>query len=403
MRFRSQEASDFKPNVWTGQKTNESFTAFKMELQSWAGALHDHMLKVMELVETKEGRMTEADVRNAGMSQDTISDLKEMDQWLYQLFVACTKGEAQNCVSNTEGSGFKAWKQTVSHFDPRTGADRSAPGESEWDNANEAEDTAGFKNHDASLRTGSVFEINYAKRVDEDAKILALKSIMPETLFGEASVFRGRSFSTYAELRASIIRYLDDKVPVSMMTKSSSSSVTTSFVQNLIEGERENEEEDKDSITQEKIICHVPAVQEGQRQRQEQGQKAKESAGTLAMVITTAEIDRTTSKKATKTKVQAKDGTQEKATGTVPKAKGKSGNRMEMELNVGQVWKQVDPIRRCIMEMDDNQPCWRNACSEAGRSARVEKGSLQELSEEAETRSLYSSAQQVPDAWYIGM
>ena len=61
------------------------------------------------------------------------------------------------------------------------------------------------------------FEIKYAKRVDKDAKILALKSIMPETLFGEAGVFRGRSFSTYAELRTYIIRYLDDKVPVSMM------------------------------------------------------------------------------------------------------------------------------------------------------------------------------------------
>ena len=64
------------------------------------------------------------------------------------------------------------------------------------------------------------FEMRYAKRVDEDAKILAVKSIMPETLFGEAGVFRGRSFST----NASIIRYLDNKVPVSTMTKSSSSS-----------------------------------------------------------------------------------------------------------------------------------------------------------------------------------
>ena len=30
------------------------------------------------------------------------------------------------------------------------------------------------------------FEMKYAKKVDEDAKILALKSIMPETLFGGA-------------------------------------------------------------------------------------------------------------------------------------------------------------------------------------------------------------------------
>ena len=57
-------------------------------------------------------------------------------------------------------------------------------------------------------------------KVDEDAQILALKSIMPETLFGEAGVFRGRSFSAYAEFRTAIIRYLDDNVPVSMMTTS---------------------------------------------------------------------------------------------------------------------------------------------------------------------------------------
>ena len=38
-RFRSKEASDSKPNVWTGEKTKESFTAFKMELPNWVGAL----------------------------------------------------------------------------------------------------------------------------------------------------------------------------------------------------------------------------------------------------------------------------------------------------------------------------------------------------------------------------
>ena len=106
------------------------------------------------------------------------------------------------------------------------------------------------------------FEIKYAKRVDEDVKILALKSIMPETLFDEAGVFRGRSFSTYAELRTSIIRYVDDKVPVSMMTKSSSSSVTTSFVQNLIEGERKRRGGQRQHHAR-RIICHGSAVQEG--------------------------------------------------------------------------------------------------------------------------------------------
>ena len=59
--------------------------------------------------------------------------------------------------------------------------------------------------------------MKYAKKVDEDAKILALKSIMPETLLGEASVFSGKSFNLNADTRTAIINYLDDKVPVSMM------------------------------------------------------------------------------------------------------------------------------------------------------------------------------------------
>ena len=82
-----------------------------MELQSWVGALRGHMLKVMELVESKVSRITEADVRNAGMSQDATGDLKDMDRMLYQLLVACTKGEAKNDVCNTEWSDFMAERQ----------------------------------------------------------------------------------------------------------------------------------------------------------------------------------------------------------------------------------------------------------------------------------------------------
>ena len=60
------------------------------------------------------------------------------------------------------------------------------------------------------------FEMEYAKKVDEDAKILALMFTMPETLLGEARVFRGKSFNLNADMRKAIINYLDDKVPVSM-------------------------------------------------------------------------------------------------------------------------------------------------------------------------------------------
>ena len=59
--------------------------------------------------------------------------------------------------------------------------------------------------------------MKYAKKVEEDEKILALKLIMPDALFGETGVFRGRSFNLYAVVRTAIINFFDDKVPASMM------------------------------------------------------------------------------------------------------------------------------------------------------------------------------------------
>ena len=47
-----------------------------------------------------------------------------MDRRLYQVLISCAT-EAKHDVCNPERSGFKAWKQMVSHFDPRTGADMS--------------------------------------------------------------------------------------------------------------------------------------------------------------------------------------------------------------------------------------------------------------------------------------
>ena len=78
----------------------------------------------------------------------------------------------------------------VSHFDPRTGADRSVA----YSRVTHPVSPSGItptrpKTLQASRTTMQAldqevaeFEIKYAKRVDEDAKILALKSIMPETL-----------------------------------------------------------------------------------------------------------------------------------------------------------------------------------------------------------------------------
>ena len=115
-RFQVQGGERHHPNEWSGEDTNEPFTAFRMELQSWVGAWHDHMLNAVELAEPKEVRITEADDRNVGMSQDTIGDLKRWTSMLCQFLVACTKGKAKNYVCNTEVTDgqrflFQTWRR----------------------------------------------------------------------------------------------------------------------------------------------------------------------------------------------------------------------------------------------------------------------------------------------------
>ena len=63
-RFRGKGVTEYKPHVWSGERSSESFTAFKMELQNWDGYLNDDMMKAMEVAEADEGRLLELDVRN---------------------------------------------------------------------------------------------------------------------------------------------------------------------------------------------------------------------------------------------------------------------------------------------------------------------------------------------------
>ena len=75
-RLKGKEGTEYKHMTWSGEKGNESFTAFRMELQNWVGSLHDNMMKVMDFAEAKEGRLMQLDIRSAGMSQETVADFE---------------------------------------------------------------------------------------------------------------------------------------------------------------------------------------------------------------------------------------------------------------------------------------------------------------------------------------
>ena len=175
--IRGKEANGFKPNVYRGEKDGETLTAFRMELQNWAGAMHDSMLQVLETAEAEQGRIDEANVRKGGLNQETVDDFKEMDRRMYQLLFVCRKGTAKNYVCVPGRSGFKAWKQMASHFDPRIGADRSVL----YSSLTHRVGMRGLtSSRPRTLEGGKSTLQAWAKRTDEDATILALKSTMLE-------------------------------------------------------------------------------------------------------------------------------------------------------------------------------------------------------------------------------
>ena len=126
-KFRYKEASPLVPSVWKGDKHAEPFSTLAMELRVWAGALHDDLNTLIDMAEREEKYLT----KEIASDQDILDDLAiqedfdQLDRHLWQTLQRAVKGHAKGFVDNPERSGFKAWKQLVQHFDPRTGADRS--------------------------------------------------------------------------------------------------------------------------------------------------------------------------------------------------------------------------------------------------------------------------------------
>ena len=167
-------------------------------------------------------------------------------------------------------------KQMVRHFDPRTGADRSVaharvpfPVRQSGVTSPRPKTLRSARNIMQTWEPGAA-ELKCAKKVDVDAMMLALKSIMPETSFREAGVCKRRSFNFCADLRTAVLGFLDDKVPVSIMKQGPPMS-TTNMVQTMRsrdEGEQGEDEEMKNEVTQDEIWSKY--------------------AGTVVKVITTA-------------------------------------------------------------------------------------------------------------------
>ena len=111
-----------------------------------------------------------------------------MDRRLCQLLVACTKGgleELRVQFGKVWVQGTGANGQSIRPKDRRRqirgDVEGGAPSEHEWGRINKPGDVAEREEHHADVeQEAAEFETKYAWRIEEDAKILALRSIMLE-------------------------------------------------------------------------------------------------------------------------------------------------------------------------------------------------------------------------------
>ena len=124
--FRGKEACNLKPYEHSGEKNGETFTTFRMDSRTWAGAMHDEILEELDTAEANEGRVAEAEIRNGGVaSRRGRCHQSDGPNDCASFSLRARKGDSKTDVCNPERSGFKARKRLVSQFGPRTGADRS--------------------------------------------------------------------------------------------------------------------------------------------------------------------------------------------------------------------------------------------------------------------------------------
>ena len=275
-----------------------------MELQNWVGSLRENMMTV-HVAEVRKGRLMEWYKNVIHTCVHGHQECKNVARKrLYQVLVSRQK-RSEERRRNPEIS-----KETNGrHFDPRTGADRSVaharvpfPVRQSGVTSPRPKTLQSARNIMQTWEPG-VAVMKRAKKVDVDAMMLALKSIMTETSFREAGVCKRRSFNFCADLRTAALNCLDDKVPVSIM-KQGPPMTTTNMVQTMRsrdEGEQGEDEEMKNEVTQDEIWSKY--------------------AGTVVKVITTTEIERQSRQRLKNQKQrQAKVGPQARASGTAGEA-----------------------------------------------------------------------------------
>ena len=210
-KFNHKGARDLRPGHWDDKLM---FSDLSMDIRTWARTLHEDFLDLIDMAEKQFVETGEFQTA-ADITASLYPDFAQIDLHLYNMLVTTVKGNAKIYVQNESESGFQAWAQMIQHFDPRGTVDSTVaygrlvnpvPHFGQASTTDQIRQV--MQKWESEMQQ---FERKFGKKVDEDAKKLGRKSLMPNEMFGENGSFRGKKLGSYQDLRKAILQYLEDK------------------------------------------------------------------------------------------------------------------------------------------------------------------------------------------------
>ena len=222
--FSVKDSAHLKPIPWTGKTDAKSWMKFAGEVKNWARAIHPLMCEIINVsektkmdVEIKNTEEIMGERLHKKLLKEDADLVDDMTEVLYQNLYNMVQGDGATFVLAHEGdrSGFDLWKELSQYFDPSASEDRSI----EHAKVTRPETWLGKAKDSEAARImlekfeaeKDRYERKYGTTVDEMDLIVALKSIMPDSLFGETGKFRGHKATSYKVLKHEVVSYLNDR------------------------------------------------------------------------------------------------------------------------------------------------------------------------------------------------
>ena len=224
LQVSTKGAAHLKPSEWQGPKS-KPWREFADELKNWAMGVDPNLRMLMVMAGKCRMKSSGDEAQRMEDNEECLGDLfnnlgvsgyKNFDEMLYQNLHTLVKGDGKHFVNahQVDRSGLNFYRELAGWFDPTSAEDQSVEHarltrpEMWLGKARDPNSARVFLEKWQAERLN--YESKYDVSVDEMDLIVALKSIMPDTLFGDQGKFRGQRMD-FRDMLKKTTAYLDDK------------------------------------------------------------------------------------------------------------------------------------------------------------------------------------------------